>query len=154
MSVRQLTYFDDKNFRKISRPVEKFDERLWGLLDDMYETLKASGGYGMAAPHIGILRRVVVIDDAKGKIELINPVITSKSERTQRVLEGSIAPKAPGGYVIRPLEVTVAAFDRLGTHISLSGSGFLAATFCHEIEQLDGIRFTDNADEIVTGGAG
>ncbi|MDR0936870.1 MAG: peptide deformylase [Oscillospiraceae bacterium] len=143
MSIRQLTHFDDKNFRKPSRPVEKFDGRLWGLLDDMYETLKASGGYGMAAPHIGILRRVVVVDDEKGKIELINPVITSQSERTQRVLEGSIAPKAPSGYVIRPAEVTVDAFDRLGNPITRTASGFLAATFCHEIDQLDGIRFSD-----------
>ena len=143
MALRQLIRFDDKNFRKKSKPVEKFDERLWSLLDDMYDTLKNAGGYGMAAAHVGILRRVVVIDDENGRIELINPVITHVSEHTQRVSEGSIAGNAPRGYVIRPQTVTVAAFDRRGEPVTQVGSGFLAATLCHEIDHLDGILFTD-----------
>jgi peptide deformylase len=149
MALRILMRFDDDNFRKTSRPVQKFDDRLWTLLDDMYETLKDAGGYGMAAPHVGVLRRVVVIDGKDGRIELINPSIISKSEGTQRVLEGSIALAAPRGYVIRPLEVTVSAVDRFGKPVMQSGSGFLAATLCHEIDHLDGILFTDKVDEIV-----
>jgi peptide deformylase len=149
MALRQLIRFDDASFRKTSKSIEKFDERLWSLLDDMYDTLKHVGGYGMAAVHIGILRRVVVIDDKDGKIELINPVVISKSERTQRVFEGSIAPGAPWGYVVRPLDVAVSAVDRFGKPITQTGSGFLAATLCHEIDHLDGILFTDKVDEIV-----
>ncbi|GHV11457.1 peptide deformylase [Clostridia bacterium] len=150
MALRQLVRFDDDNFRKISRPVEKFDKRLWALLDDMYDTLKNVGGYGMTAAHIGILRRAVVIDDENGRIELINPAITTKSEQTQRVFEGSIAGGAPWGYVIRPLEVSVSAADRFGNPVTQDGNGFLAATLYHEIDQLDGVRFTDKADEIIT----
>ncbi|GHU78951.1 peptide deformylase [Clostridia bacterium] len=150
MALRQIIRFDDKSFRKISRPVERFDGRLAALLDDMYDTLKNAGGYGMAAAHIGILRRAVVIDSESGKIELINPIITAQSEQIQRVFEGSIAGGAPWGYVIRPMEVTVSAVDRFGKPVTQAGSGFLAATLCHEIDHLDGILFTDKAEEIVT----
>ncbi|MDR0859305.1 MAG: peptide deformylase [Oscillospiraceae bacterium] len=149
MSIRQLVRFDDKILRKISRPVEKFDERLWSLLDDMLETLRDSGGFGMAAPHIGILRRVILVDDTV-KTELVNPVITAKSEATQRVFEGSIAPGAPWGFVVRPQKVTVEARDRLGNPVTQTAEGFLAATFCHEIDHLDGILFTEKSDEIVS----
>jgi peptide deformylase len=149
MSLRQIVRFNDKSFRKVSRTVENYDERLWILLDDMFETLKASGGYGITAAHIGILRRVVVIDE-NPKIELVNPVITARSEAEQRVFEGSIAGDAPWGFVVRPSEVTVAAFDRFGKAVTQEGSGFLAATLCHEIDCLNGILFTEKADEIVS----
>ena len=131
------------SFRKTSRAVEKFDERLWILLDDMRETLEKVNGYGCAAVHVGVLRRVVVIKDDSGVIELINPTLTETSEETQEVMEGSIAPGAPRGYVIRPQTVNISAFDRKGNPITVSGKDFLAATFCHEIDHLDGIIFTD-----------
>ena len=145
MAIRTLTNWNDPIFRKTSRAVEKFDERLWNLLDDMRETLEKVNGYGCAAVHVGVLRRVVVVNDDSGVIELINPILTETSEETQNVFEGSIAPGAPQGYVTRPKSVTISAFDRNGNAITVSGSDFLAATFCHEIDHLDGILFTDKA---------
>jgi len=115
------------------------------LLDDMRETLEKVGGYGCAAVHVGVLRRVVVVNDDSRVIELINPTILEASTKNQEVLEGSIAPGAPRGAVIRPKNVIVAAFDRNGNPITIRGRDFLAATFCHEIDHLDGIMFTDKA---------
>ncbi|GHU76953.1 peptide deformylase [Clostridia bacterium] len=149
MALRQLVRFDDERFRKVSKAVVKFDERLWTLLDDMYETLKKVNGYGMAAVHVGVLRRAVLINDNGVKIELVNPTIMSESEDTQRVFEGSIAGGAPWGYVIRPMFVTVSAVDRNGEAVTTGASGFLAATLCHEIDHLDGVLFADKAEEIV-----
>ena len=143
MALRELTNWNDPIFRKTSRPVEKFGDKLWELLNDMRDTLEAVNGYGCAAVHVGILRRVVVINDKSGVIELINPEITEASAETQKVLEGSIAPGAPRSYVTRPKNVTVSGFDRNGKAITISGSGFLAATLCHEIDHLDGIIFMD-----------
>ncbi|MDR1754588.1 MAG: peptide deformylase [Eubacterium sp.] len=145
MALRSLTNWNDPLFRKESRIVENFDERLRTLLDDMRETLEEAGGYGCAAVHIGILRRAVVINDDSGIIELINPVITEASEETQKVMEGSIAPGAPRGYVVRPKSVAVSAFDRNGNPINVNGTDFFAAALCHEIDHLDGIIFTDKA---------
>jgi peptide deformylase len=115
----------------------------------MRETLEKAGGYGCAAVHVGILRRVVLINDKSGVIELINPVITSENAQTQDVLEGSIAPGAPRGNVKRPKDVTVSAYNRYGSAITINGSGFLAATLCHEIDHLNGILFTDKAAEVI-----
>ncbi len=143
MALRKLTDWNAPIFRKTSRAVDKYDERLWILLDDMRDTLNHVGGYGCAAVHIGILRRAVVINDSNGLIELINPTITKTSEAIQSVREGSIAPGAPQGTVRRPKSVTVSAFDRNGNPITVNGSDFLAATLCHEIDHLDGVFFTD-----------
>jgi len=143
MALRNLTNWNDPQFRKKSRPVEKFDERLWALLNDMCETLEKANGYGCAAVHVGVLRRVIVVLDNDGVIEIVNPEITEESTETQKVLEGSIAPDAPHGYVIRPKRVAVAGFDRNGSPISVTGEDFLAATLCHEIDHLDGVLFTD-----------
>ena len=143
MAIRNLTNWNDPIFRKKSREVDKFDERLWTLLDDMRGTLDKVGGYGCAAVHVGVLRRVVVVNDESGVIELINPKIIETSDETQEVMEGSIAPGAPRGKVVRPKSVTISAFDRNGNQITVSGTDFLAATCCHEIDHLDGIMFTD-----------
>lgn len=147
MALRNLTHWNDPLFRKKSRAVEKFDARLWALLDDMRETLEAVDGYGCAAVHVGVLRRVVVVNDENGVIELVNPAITEESAQTQEVREGSIAPGAPWGTVIRPKAVMVSALDRHGSPVTVSGQDFLAATFCHEIDHLDGILFTDKAED-------
>jgi len=145
MAIRNLTNWNDPLFRKTSKPVTKFDDRLWTLLDDMRETLERVKGYGCAAVHVGILRRVVVVLDKDGIFELINPTISEVSIKMEHVLEGSIAPGAPRGYVERPDKVIVSALDRHGNPITVTGEGFLAATFCHEIDHLDGILFTDKA---------
>ena len=146
MALRNLTNWDDPKFRKKSRVVNKFDDRLWTLLDDMRDTLEKVKGYGCAAVHVGILKRVVVIIEKGNMIELINPAIIQASEEMQKVLEGSIAPGAPRGYVIRPKSVTVSALDRNGNPITVTGNGFLAATLCHEIEHLDGVLFADKME--------
>jgi peptide deformylase len=146
VALRNLTNWNDPIFRKKSKPIEKFDERLHTLLSDMRDTLAKVNGYGCTAVHIGVLRRaVVIIDGVNGVIELINPVRKEESEETQEVMEGSIAPGAPRGTVIRPQSVTVSAFDRNGNKITVKGDGFLAATFCHEIDHLDGIMFIDKS---------
>ena len=145
MAIRKLTNWNDPIFRKISKPVENFDERLWTLLDDMRDTLEKVGGYGCAAVHIGILRRAIVALDDNGIIEIVNPIITETSEKSQKVKEGSIAPDSPRGTVIRPKSVTVTGFDRNGKPIEIIANDFLAATFCHEIDHLDGFLFTDKA---------
>jgi len=149
MAIRNLTNFNDPLFRKKSKEVVKFDERLWTLLDDMRDTLERVNGYGCAAVHVGALRQAVVVNDENGVIELINPFITEASDEKERVLEGSIAPGAPRGYVERPVKVTVSAVDRHNKPIVITGEGFLAATFCHEIDHLDGVLFTDKAVEIL-----
>ena len=143
MAIRQLTHFDDIRFRKKSKPVVKFDEKLWELLGDMQDTLKRAKGYGCAAVHVGVLKRVVLVLDSENPLELINPVIVAKSDESEKVLEGSIAPGAPRGYVARPKKVTVEAQDRNGNSMTISAEGFLAATLCHEIDHLDGILFSD-----------
>ena len=143
MALRNLANWNDPKFRKKSRAVEKFDEKLWALLDDMRETLEKVNGYGCAAVHVGVLRRAVVIIDEGGIIELINPEIIKESTETQEVLEGSIAPGAPRGYVTRPKSVTVSGYDRNGNPITVNGEGFLAATLCHELDHIDGILFSD-----------
>ena len=142
MAIRTLTNWNNPLFRKTSRTVEKFDERLWNLLEDMRETLEKVNGYGCAAVHVGVLRRAVVILDDSSVIELVNPVIIETSAEMQIVKEGSIAPDSPQGEVTRPKSVTVSAFDRNGEPITVSGEGFLAATLYHEIDHLDGILFT------------
>jgi len=149
MAIRNLTNWNDPLFRKTSKPVTKFDDRLWTLLDDMRDTLERVKGYGCAAVHVGVLRRVVVVLEKDGAIELINPTISETIIKMERVLEGSIAPGAPRGYVERPAQVTVSALDRHGEPITVTGEGFLAATLLHEIDHLNGILFTDKATEIL-----
>ncbi|MCL1881355.1 MAG: peptide deformylase [Oscillospiraceae bacterium] len=145
MALRKLTNWNDPIFRKKSREVapDKFDERLHILLDDMLETLIRANGYGCAAVHVGILRRVVIIlaNDNHELIELINPQIIEKSDELIEIQEGSIAPDSPQAIVMRPKSVTVTGFDRYGKSITVKGEGFLAATLCHEIDHLDGILF-------------
>ena len=143
MAIRNLTNWNDPLFRKKSKEVVNFDERLWTILGDMRDTLEKANGYGCAAVHVGVLRRAVVIMDKDGVIELINPKITEASTDTQEVLEGSIAPGSPRGHVNRPKSVTVSALDRSGNPVTINGDDFLAATLCHEIDHLDGILFTD-----------
>jgi len=144
MALRNLTNWNDPIFRKRSKEVTKFDERLWTLLDDMRDTLEKVKGYGCAAVHVGVLRRaVVILEPQDGVIELINPEISEASTETVEVLEGSIAPDAPRGYVVRPKRVTVTGRDRNGNPITVTGEDFLAATLCHEIDHLDGILFVE-----------
>ncbi|MBR4305507.1 MAG: peptide deformylase [Ruminiclostridium sp.] len=151
MAKRNIVKNGDEVLRKKCRDVTVFDDKLWALLDDMYETMKEANGVGLAAPQVGILRRVVVIDvgDENGKIELINPVIASVKGKS-RELEGCLSVPDVWGYVVRPEKVKVKAQNRLGREFEIEGEGLLARAFCHEVDHLSGIMFLDKAEEIVT----
>lgn len=140
MAIRNIVKEGDGVLTKVSRKVEKFDERLWTLIDDMAETLHKEQGAGLAAPQVGVLRRVVVIDIGQGVIELVNPEIIEKSGE-QHEIEGCLSCPGQWGITKRPMFVMVKAQDRSGKEFKMSGEGLLAKAFCHEIDHLDGILF-------------
>ncbi len=142
MAFRNILVDGNPRLRKKSKPVEKFDQKLNELLDDMAETMYDAKGLGLAAPQVGVLRRVVVIDVGEGLIELINPVIV-KAEGQQREEEGCLSLPEQQGIVLRPARVVLSAQNREGKEIKLTGEGLLARAFCHEIDHLEGVLFTD-----------
>lgn len=147
MAKRTIVKFGEDILRKRAREVTAFDDKLWVLLDDMYETMQTAGGVGLAAPQVGILRRVVVIDVGEGVIELVNPIITSMKGK-QRKMEGCLSAPGKWGYVERPAKVKVTAQNRYGKEVRYEGSELLAIAMCHEIDHLNGILFIDKADEM------
>ena len=133
----------DPTLRKVCRPVEAVTPRICTLLDDMIETMRAANGCGLAAPQVGVLRRIVVVECEEGKvIELINPRIIAHAGK-QEEAEGCLSVPGRWGLTDRPRHVTVRAMDRDGNEFEVSGSDLLARCFCHEIDHLDGILFTD-----------
>lgn len=140
MAIRNIVKEGDEILTKVCRPVEKFDEKLAMLLDDMADTLKDADGCGLAAPQVGILRRVCIVDVGEGIIELINPVIVEKKGR-QEDLEGCLSCPGDWGVTRRPKKVTVRAQDRHGKEFTVSGEDLKARALCHEIDHLDGILF-------------
>ena len=134
---------DNETLRKKSREVEKIDERILTLLDDMAETMYDANGVGLAAPQVGILKKVVVIDVGDGLIELINPVITyRKGEQINP--EGCLSVPGQSGTVSRPEKVMVRALNRKGEEINIEATGLLAIALCHEIDHLSGTIYTDH----------
>ena len=144
MGIRNIVLEGDPILYKKCREVEKFDDRLANLIDDMLETMHKAGGVGLAAPQVGMLKRVVVVNVGDGNIELVNPVITDSSGE-QREEEGCLS--CPGQYAttLRPMFVTVEAFDRFGKKVKYTGKALKARAFCHEIDHLDGILFKSRA---------
>ena len=151
MAVKEILKFGNETLRKPCHPVEKFNLRLNLLLRDMADTMYKADGVGLAAPQIGILRNVVVIDvqDEHGLIELINPEIVS-SEGEQAGPEGCLSAPGRRGYVVRPNKVTVRAQDRHGKPFEITGEGLLARAFCHEIDHLNGVLYIDVEDHEIT----
>ncbi|MDO4547274.1 MAG: peptide deformylase [Clostridia bacterium] len=149
MAVRNIFKAGDDVLRKRSRPVQVIDRRIRTLLDDMAQTMYAADGAGLAAPQVGILRRVVVIDVGEGLVELINPEILS-TEGSQINPEGCLSIPGRRCTVERPQKVVVRAYDRNGDEIEVTGEGFMAMAICHEIDHLDGILYTDKMIEDVT----
>lgn len=145
--VRKILKLGDETLRKTSKPMPKFDLRLWLLLRDMADTMYDANGVGLAAPQVGILRRVVVIDvqDEHGLIELVNPQIIAV-EGEQAGSEGCLSVPGRLGYVVRPQKVTVRAQDRKGKFFELTGEDLLARALCHEIDHLDGVMYVDKMD--------
>lgn len=148
MATRQIRYKDDDVLRKISKEVKTIDERILILLDDMKETMYKFNGVGLAAPQVGILKRIIVLDDGNGLIECINPRLISQNGK-QNGAEGCLSVPGFRGEVERPNEVIVRALDRNGDEIEYRAKEFLARIFCHEIDHLDGILYTDKASKIV-----
>ena len=145
--VRKILELGDETLRKTSKPMQKFDLRLWLLLRDMADTMYKAEGVGLAAPQVGILRRVVVIDvqDGRGLIELVNPEIIA-AEGEQAGAEGCLSVPGRRGYVVRPNKVTVRAQDRKGKYFEMTGEALLARALCHEIDHLDGVMYVDKMD--------
>ena len=148
MAIRNIRKLGDDILRKKCRPVEVIDERIITLLDDMVETMKNADGAGLAAPQVGVLKRVVVIDVGEGIMELINPEIIETAE-SQTGTEGCLSFPGQWGIVTRPNYVKVKALDRFGKEQILEGRELLARAFCHEIEHLDGHAFIEKVEKFV-----
>ena len=148
MAIRRIVKEGDDTLRKISRPVKQIDKRILELLDDMRQTMYANDGVGLAAPQVGILRRVVVIDVGDELYELINPEIVS-TEGDVVDVEGCLSVPGRRGKVARPETVTVRALDRKGELREYTGTGLLARAFFHEIDHLDGTLYLDKMIEEV-----
>ncbi len=149
MATRRILTDGDEILRKISRPVKEIDKRTKILLDDMAETMYKNEGVGLAAPQVGILRRIVVIDIGEGLLELINPEIVY-TEGSKIDTEGCLSIPGRRGTVERPAKVIVQALNRKGKPIQVTGEGLMAVALCHELDHLDGILYTDKMIEDVT----
>ncbi len=152
MAQRQIREVGDPLLRKKSRTVEVIDDKVKQLIEDMYDTLKvADDGIGIAAPQVGVLKRVIIVDlsdeDGEGPYKLINPVIT-KSKGEQVCREGCLSVPGLLGDVVRPKEVTVEALNEEGKKVVIKAKDLLAICLCHEIDHLDGILFIDKATEL------
>ncbi len=146
MALRNIVKEGDQVLRKNCREVTDFNDRLHILLDDMKETLIMADGAGLAAPQVGILKRVAIVSVDDEYYEIINPeIIAVEGEQTGP--EGCISVPGVYGSVSRPMKVTVKAQDRYGKEFTVSGEGLLARAFCHEIDHLDGILFKDKVIE-------
>lgn len=148
--LRTIVTEGDPVLNKVCHPVTKFDEKLWNLLDDMQETLAQSNGVGLAAPQVGILRRVVLVINSEDEVlELVNPTII-KAEGEQDGLEGCLSVPGKWGNVKRPMVVRVRAQDRHGNWFEVEDEELTARCFCHELDHLDGHLFVERTDHLFT----
>lgn len=150
MAKLKIVKIGDEVLRRECRPVEKITPRILTLLDDMLETMRNANGVGLAAPQVGVLRRVVVVEVEPGEVyELINPRIISFSG-DQEGAEGCLSIPNEYGIVKRPMHVAVSAMNRNGETVEYRGSGLLARCFCHEIDHLDGKLYIDRAERMLS----
>ena len=150
MAIREIVTQGDPVLNKVCHPVTQFDQKLWDLLDDMHDTLAQSNGVGLAAPQVGILRRVVLVINGEDRvIELINPTIVH-TEGEQEGLEGCLSVPGKWGVVTRPMRVRVRAQDRNGNWFEEEDEELTARCFCHELDHLDGHLFSELADRLYT----
>ena len=150
MAIRNIVKEGDDVLNKKCHYVTKFDDRLAMLIDDMKETLAQANGVGLAAPQVGILRRVVVINipEEDVELELVNPEIIQQSGNQEEV-EGCLSCPNQWGVTKRPMFVTVKAFDRNGKEFTVKGEGLVARCFCHELDHLDGILFKERTIKMI-----
>ena len=149
MGIRKIMTVKEPCLHKVCRPVEKFDGKLHKLLDDMKETLLDANGVGLAAPKVGILRRVVVVDTGEEMLELVNPELLETSGE-QEGAEGCLSVPGKYGLVKRPMVAKVRAQDRDGNWFEVEGEELIARCFCHEIDHLDGIVYTEVMERFLT----
>ena len=149
MGIRKIMTVEDPCLHKVCRPVEKFDGKLHKLLDDMKETLLDANGVGLAAPQVGILRRVVVVDLGDEMLELVNPELLETSGE-QEGAEGCLSVPGKYGLVKRPNFAKVRAQDRNGEWFEAEGEELIARCFCHELDHLDGIVYTEVMERYLT----
>lgn len=148
MALRNVRKDGDDVLRKISKEVDEINERILMLIKDMAETMYDSNGVGLAAPQVGVLKRIIVVDTGDGLIELINPKILSTSGE-QVELEGCLSVPGVWGEVKRPEKVVVEGLNMKGENVHIEGEGLLAIALCHEIDHLDGILFKDKVIRFV-----
>ncbi len=149
MGIRRILTDREPALHKVCKPVEKFDRRLHKLLDDMTETLAEANGVGLAAPQVGILRRVVVVDTGDGILELVNPSLVETSGE-QIGPEGCLSVPGKYGLVKRPYYAKVRAQDRNGEWFEAEGEELIGRCFCHELDHLDGIVYTQVMERFLT----
>ena len=149
MGLRKILNDKDPALHKVCKPVESFDEKLHKLLDDMRETLIDSDGVGLAAPQVGILRRVVLVDNGQKILELVNPTLVETSGE-QIGAEGCLSVPGKYGLVKRPNYAKVRAQDRYGNWFETDGEELTARCFCHELDHLDGILYTQVMERLLT----
>ena len=149
MGMRKILTDKEPSLHKVCKPVTKFDWRLHKLLDDMAETLEEANGVGLAAPQVGILRRVVIVDTGDGILELVNPTLIETSGE-QTGAEGCLSVPGRYGLVTRPYYAKVSAQDRDGNWFEAEGEELIARCFCHELDHLDGIVYTQVMDRYLT----
>ena len=149
MGLRKILTDKDPALHKVCKPVEKFDSRLHKLLDDMRDTLAEANGVGLAAPQVGILRRVVIVDTGEEILELVNPEML-ETDGEQVGPEGCLSVPGKYGLVKRPYYAKVRAQDRDGNEFEVEDEGLTARCFCHEIEHLDGIVYSVHCDHFLT----
>ena len=147
MAIRNVVQVGDDVLRQKCFPVEDFDEKLWALLEDMKDTVKKEEGAGLAAPQVGVLRRVAVVKVEEGYFEFINPVITAQ-KGVQEGWEGCLSVRGKRGIVVRPQKVAVSYYDRYGKPQTLRAKGFFARAICHEFDHLDGVLYIDKAEYV------
>lgn len=148
MAIRTILIDKDEALHKVCRPVEKFDERLWQLLDDMADTLQKADGVGLAAPQIGVLRRLFIMDTGDGLKECINPKIL-ETKGTQECVEGCLSSPGEYGLIIRPEIVKLQAQNRDGKFFIVTLEGLAAECAEHECDHLDGIVFKDKVERML-----
>ena len=149
MGLRKILTTDEPALHKVCRPVEKFDWRLHKLLGDMRETLIEANGVGLAAPQVGILRRVVIVDTGEEILELVNPELL-ETDGEQEGAEGCLSVPGKYGLVKRPYYAKVRAQDRGGEWFEAEGEELIARCFCHELDHLDGIVYTEVMERYLT----
>ena len=149
MGLRKILTVKEPSLHKMCRPVEKFDGKLHKLLDDMKETLLDAGGVGLAAPQVGILRRVVIVDTGEEILELVNPELL-ETDGEQKGAEGCLSVPGKYGLVKRPYYAKVRAQDRNGEWFEAEGEELIARCFCHELDHLDGIVYTEVMERFLT----